>query len=180
MFWATDISREMLYLRLKLFFKVFARAFCVRKLGNKSAFSEGNMFRGSGLRAILKWASLASKKWTSGKKKFGLFVNLFRLHFLNRRKITTSHLKIKIGNVCWNVTHLCLVSHCLTHLPVLQWLSKNYLKHEEKFERKYSHCLHVNSDHFEDASINRPIFKYKLDYGSRFLHTFITFEIHNF
>lgn len=74
------------------------------------------------------------------------------------------------------------MSHCLTHLPVLQWLSKNYLKHEEKFERKYSHCLHVNSDHFEDASINRPIFKYKLDYGSRFyihllLLKFITFNI---
>ena len=97
MFWATNISREMLYLRLKLFFKSFCTSFLRSKTWEQIGLFRGEHVPGSRLRAILKWASLASKKWTTGKKKFGLFVNLFRLHFLNRRKITTSHLKIKIG-----------------------------------------------------------------------------------
>lgn len=97
MFWATDISREMLYLRLKLFFlKFLYQLSTFENLGTNRPFQRGTC-SGFEVKSDLKWASLASKKWTTGKKKFGLFVNLFRLHFLNRRKITTSHLKIKIG-----------------------------------------------------------------------------------
>ena len=101
MFWTTGFSWGVLYLQLqpknRKFYEVFALSFCVRKLGANRLFQRETCSRYE-VKCDF-WVSEAGfKKVNDGKWKFDVFLNWFRLYFVNRSEITTIQLTFKISS----------------------------------------------------------------------------------